>query len=134
ADGGGFAMPFREPRYPERSTSTRVLPRGSARGDELRTQFKMRSERPIALDRHSAARARLRVIVPECLVLDAAVVPEGDGLGFPAKPHLEFLPCAELAQKVQDCAALFSSQAVNMGGELAIDVQRLPLRDGMGAN
>src|SRR6516225_1396487 len=66
-----------------------------------------RSGRPIASDRHSAAGARLRVIVPQRLMLDAAVVPEGDRMGPPAKADLELLPCAKLAQKIQDCAALF---------------------------
>src|SRR5262249_12964160 len=81
-----------------------------------------------------AARPRLRVIVPECLVLDAAVVPKGDRMGLPAEPHLEFLPCAELAQKAQDCAAFVSRQPIDMGGELTIDVQRLALCHWMGAN
>src|SRR5262249_20943553 len=95
---------------------------------------RVRSERPIAFDRDPAAGPRLRVIIPECLVLDAAVVPKGDRRGLPAEPHLEFLPGAELAQKVQARAALLSRQPIDMGGELAIDVQRLALCHRMGAN
>src|SRR5215813_12449346 len=92
------------------------------------------SEWPIAFDRHAAAGARLRVIVPQRLVLDAAVVPKGDRVGLPAEPHLEFLAGAELAQKVEDGAALVSRQPVDVGGEVAIDVQRLAFRHRMGAN
>src|SRR6516162_8119960 len=55
-------------------------------------------------------------------------------MGLPAEPHLEFLPCAELAQKAQDCPAFVSRQPIDMGGELAIDVQRLALCHWMGAN
>src|SRR5215468_1392331 len=36
-----------------------------------------RSHRPIALDGHAAAGADLRIIVPQRLVMDAAIVPEG---------------------------------------------------------
>src|SRR4029434_11047815 len=55
-------------------------------------------------------------------------------MGLPAEPYLEFLPGAELAQKVQDCAAFVSRQPIDMGGELAIAVQRLALCHRMGAN
>src|SRR5215813_12587708 len=47
-----------------------------------------RSKRPIAFDRHPATGARVR-LVPECLVRDAAVVPEGDRMGLPGEPHRE---------------------------------------------
>src|SRR5262245_59531841 len=93
-----------------------------------------KSERPIAFDRNSAARAGLRVIVPECLVLDAAVVPEGDRMLLPAEADLEFLARAVLAQKLEDRAALVSRQPVDMGGEMSVDEQRLALGHGMGAN
>ena len=46
-------------------------------------------------------------------------------MGLPVDPHLEFLPCAEPAQKVQDCAALVSRQPVDVGSEVAIDVDAL---------
>src|SRR5215467_3249893 len=55
-------------------------------------------------------------------------------MGLPAEPHLEFLPRTELAQKAQDCLAFVSRQPIDMGGELAIDVQRLALCHWMGAN
>src|SRR5262245_56626609 len=93
-----------------------------------------KSERPIAFDRNSAARAGLRVIVPECLVLDAAIVPEGDRMGLPAEADLEFLARAVLAQKPEDRAALLSRQPIDMGGEMAVDEQRLALGHRVGAN
>jgi choline dehydrogenase-like flavoprotein len=45
--------------------------------------FCERSDRPIAFDRHPAAGPCLRVVVPERLVLDAAVVPEGNRVRLP---------------------------------------------------
>src|SRR5262249_8045254 len=64
------------------------------RGEESPTG----SKRPVALDRHATARARLRVVVPQRLMLDAAVVPEGHRMRLPAEPALEFLARRELAQ------------------------------------
>src|SRR5262249_59320275 len=52
------------------------------------------SDRPIALDRHTAAGTDLGVIIPQRHVLNAAIVPERDRVGPPAKPHLEFRPGA----------------------------------------
>src|SRR6516162_1267447 len=92
------------------------------------------SERPFAPDGHAPAGARLRVVVPQRLVLDAPVVPEGDRVRLPTEPHLEFLARAELAQKVQDRAPLLSRQLVDVGGELAVDVERLAPGYGVGAN
>src|SRR5580704_2430437 len=92
------------------------------------------SDRPIAFDRDPTSGARLRVVVPDRLMLDAAVVPKGDRMRLPAEPNLEFLRRAELAQIVEDRPALVPRQPVDMGGEFAVDVQRLSLRDRMGAN
>jgi AcrB/AcrD/AcrF family len=51
-------------------------------------------DRPVALDRHTAAGTDLGVVIPQRHVLNAAIVPERDGVGAPAKPHLEFRPGA----------------------------------------
>ena len=53
---------------------------------------------------------------------------------LPAEPHLEFLARAELAQEIQDRAALFSRQPVDVRGEVAVDVERLALGHRMGAH
>src|SRR5436190_23603124 len=79
----------------------------------------------IASDRHPTAGSRLRIVVPQRLMLDAAVVPEGDRMRLPAEPALEFLPGSKLAQKVEDRAAFFSRQLVDVGGEVAVDIKRL---------
>src|SRR6516225_11788910 len=92
------------------------------------------SGRPFASNGHAPSGARLRVVVPERLVLDAAVVPEGNRVRLPVEPHLEFLTRAELAQKVQERAPLLSRQLVDVGGELAVDVERLAPGYGVGAN
>jgi Phosphatidylserine decarboxylase len=52
------------------------------------------SDRPVALDRHTAAGTDLGVIIPQRHVLNAAIVPERDRVRPPAKPHLEFRPSA----------------------------------------
>src|SRR5215470_815651 len=98
------------------------------------TTSQMRSKRPIAFDRHATARARLRVIVPECLVLDAAVVPEGDRMTLPGEPHLKFLTRAVLAQKLEERSALVPRQPIDMSGEVAVDEQRLAPGHRVGAN
>src|SRR5262252_541216 len=67
-------------------------------------------------------------------MLDAAVVPEGDRMRLPAEPDLEFLARAVLAQIVQDCTALLWCKPIDMGGEVAIDEQRLALRHRMRAH
>src|SRR6516165_9415413 len=67
-------------------------------------------------------------------MLDAAVVPEGDRMRLPAEPDLEFLSRAVLAQIVQDCTALLWCKPIDMGGEVAIDEQRLALRHRMRAH
>ena len=67
-------------------------------------------------------------------MLDAAVVPEGDRMGLPAEPDLEFLARAVLAQVVQDRTALLWCKPIDMGGEVAIDEQRLALRHRMRAH
>jgi hypothetical protein len=51
-------------------------------------------DRPVALDRHTAAGTDLGVIIPQRHVLNAAIVPERDRVRPPAKPHLEFRPSA----------------------------------------
>src|SRR5262249_5987276 len=78
------------------------------------------SERPVTLDRHSTAGARLRIIVPERLMLDTAVVPKGNGMRLPAEAHLKLLARAELAEKIQNGLALFARQSIDMGGEVAV--------------
>src|SRR5215813_4304391 len=67
-------------------------------------------------------------------MLDAAVVPEGDRMRLPAEPDLEFLSRAVLAQIVQDRTTLLWCKPIDMGGEVAIDEQRLALRHRMRAN
>src|SRR6516164_10554087 len=61
--------------------------------------WEVRSERAIAFERHSAPGPGLWVMIPECLVLDAAVVPKGDRMRVPTESHLEFLPRAEPHKK-----------------------------------
>src|SRR5437870_2164239 len=55
-------------------------------------------------------------------------------MGLPAEPDLEFLARAVLAQIVQDRTALLWSKPIDMGGEVAIDEQRLALRYRMRAH
>src|SRR5215467_9764375 len=67
-------------------------------------------------------------------MLDATVVPESYRMRLPAEPHLKFFARAELAQKLQNRAALLARQSVDMRGEVAVDIERLALRHRMRAN
>src|SRR6266581_1105439 len=91
------------------------------------------SDRPVALDRHTAPGTDLGVIIPQRHVLNAAIVPERDRVGPPAKPHLEFRPGAVLEQIVQDGPTLLFGKPVDIGGKSLIDEQRLAPTHGMGA-
>src|SRR5215831_11423529 len=84
-----------------------------------------RSKWPVAFDRHPTTGSRLGVVVPQRLMLDAAVVPEGYRMRLPTEPALEFLPGAELAQKIEDRTAFLSWQLIDVGGEVAVDIECL---------
>src|SRR5262245_59480795 len=62
-------------------------------------------DRPVAFDRHPAAGARLWVIVPDCEMLDAAVVPEGDRMSnCVVGSGGSWLPCSTIAEhSVEGC-------------------------------
>src|SRR5215470_570712 len=91
------------------------------------------SERPVALDRHAATGSDVGVIVPQCHVLNAAIVPKCDRVGSPAEPHLELRPGRVLEEIIQDGTALLFGKPVDMGRKSLIDEQRLALGHGMSA-
>src|SRR5215470_2455877 len=124
----------RNPKLPRascgrRSLMTKTTCEPSRRWRMIHARALAASVWPIAFDRHPTAGSRLRVVVPQRLMLEAAVVPEGDRMRLPAEPALEFLPGAEFAQKLEDSAAFFSRQLVDVGGEVAVDIECFALGD-----
>ena len=89
---------------------------------------------PVALDRHAKAGARVREVVPDRQVLDAAIVPEGNGSFFPAEPHLEVFFGAMCVEHLQDRIAFYAWQPVDAFGEDRVDEQALPAGLGMGSD
>ena len=67
-------------------------------------------------------------------MLDAAVVPEGDGVGAPAEAALEQRVLHVLVEIAQDAVALVARHADQAAGEAAIDVERLLAGHGVCAN
>src|ERR1700733_11622397 len=64
------------------------------------------SHRPLALDRHPDAGAGVRPVVPQRVVLGAAIVPERDGVFAPAEAALEQRIFHVLIKILQDRGAL----------------------------
>ncbi|MHC2381790.1 hypothetical protein ACVIHA_006188 [Bradyrhizobium liaoningense] len=67
-------------------------------------------------------------------MLGAAVVPEGDGVLGPAEAALEQRVLGVLVEISQHRIALVARDAVDVAGEAAVDVERLPARDRMRAH
>src|SRR6202008_4541406 len=83
------------------------------------------SERLITRDRHPISAAGVRPVVPHRVVLDAAVVPEGDRVLLPAEAALEQWVCHVLVQIPQDAVALVARNPVYVAGKTLVDVERL---------
>src|SRR5579871_3011767 len=79
----------------------------------------------VALDGYAVPRAGLRKIVPKSHVLGASVVPEGDRIRLPAKPHLKFRPGAMVDQVGENGLAFLPGQIIDPGREHPVDVQPL---------
>src|SRR5687768_7156557 len=83
------------------------------------------SHRPLALDRHPRARARVRPVVPHRPVLGAAIIPERDRVFGPAEAALEQRVLGVLIEIGEDRIALVARNADDVPREAAIDVERL---------
>src|SRR5271169_954759 len=68
------------------------------------------------------------------MVLDAAVVPEGDRVLLPAKEALEQRVRQVLEEILQDAGALVARDTVNVTGEALVDIERLAAGHGMGSH
>src|SRR5713101_3052096 len=82
--------------------------------------------RPLgAFDKHPIARAHVRPIVPDRIMLGAAIVPECDRMRRPAETHVPMRPRDMVVKEFQHAAAFSRRHFVNVTGELAIDEQCL---------
>src|SRR6266498_4035603 len=91
-------------------------------------------DRAVALDGDAVARAGVRPIIPHRVVLDAAVVPEGDRVLLPAKAALEQRVGHVLVEVAQDAVALVAWDAVDVAGEALVDVEALLAGHRVGAH
>src|SRR5580704_8527599 len=90
--------------------------------------------RPVARHRDAVAGAGVGPVVPHRVVLDAPVVPERDRVLAPAEATLEEGVRHVLVEVAQDAVALVARYAVDIAGEAAVDVERLPPGHRMGAH
>src|SRR6266550_7535796 len=82
--------------------------------------------RPLgAFDKHPVARAHIGPIVPDRIMLGAAIVPECDRMWRPAETHVPVRPRDMVVKEFQHAAAFSRRHFINVTGELAIDEQRL---------
>src|SRR5262249_25900505 len=87
--------------------------------------------RPVAADRDAVAVAPVRVIVPQRMMLGAAVVPERDRVRLPAKAHAELRRLDVAKQHGEDRIALVAAHADDAGGEEAVHEQAFAAGDRM---
>ena len=73
----------------------------------------------------SVAFALFRPVIPQREMLRAAVVPQRDCVGAPAKPHLKLTTLLMAKKKVQQRTTFILSEFVDAGGESGIYVERL---------
>src|SRR3954454_14999737 len=86
-------------------------------------------KRAVALDCDAVAVAALRVIVPHRVVQGAAIVPERDRVRLPAEAAVEFRRLGVAVQHLQEGVAFEAAQALDRGGEVRVDEQRLAAGD-----
>src|ERR1700704_6059855 len=84
-----------------------------------------RSHWSLPLHRHPCAGAGVRPVVPHRAVLDAAVVPERDGVFGPAETALEQRILGVLVEIGQHGIALVAGNADDVTGKTAVDIERL---------
>src|SRR5438105_3519753 len=82
-----------------------------------------------AVELHPEPGAHVRPVVPDRLVLRAAVVPERDRVRAPAETAGPLVAVAVLVQELEDRLALVARKLVDVRGEVGVDVDRLPARD-----
>src|SRR5438105_7801756 len=93
--------------------------------DESRIRLLARTRPLGAFDKHPIARAHIGPIVPDRVMLGAAIVPECDRMRRPAEAHVPMRPRDMVVKEFQHAAAFGRRYFVNVTGELAIDEQRL---------
>src|SRR5215470_7899378 len=85
-------------------------------------------------NRHAMSVPTLREVVPHGVVLDAAVVPEGDGALLPAEAALELRRLHVAEEELEHGVALRARELHDAGGEATVHEERLPAGDGMSAD
>src|SRR4051812_17353215 len=81
-----------------------------------------RDRRGAAVELYAEARTHVRPVIPDRLVLRAAVVPEGDRMGGPAESASPLLLVAVLVEVLEDGVAFLARDLVDVRGEVGVDV------------
>src|ERR1700741_3673366 len=89
-------------------------------------------KRLIALHGHPVAPSHGREVIKNGVVLNAAVVPEGDRVLPPSESAAKLRPLNVLEQKVEDRLAGIRLKFLDAGGEASIHIESGPLRFRMG--
>src|SRR5215813_12022988 len=76
----------------------------------------------------------LRIVVPHGVVLDEAVVPEGDGALLPAEPTVELGRLHVTEEELEHGVALRPLELHDVRGEAAVHEESLAAGHGMGAD
>src|SRR5262244_3360531 len=88
----------------------------------------------VAPDRHAMSVPTLREVVPHGVVLDAAVVPEGDGALLPAEAALKLRRLHVAEEELEHGVALRPLELDDARGEATVHEEGLAAGDGMGAD
>ena len=92
------------------------------------------SERLVTADRDAMAVALVRIIVPDRAVLDAAVIPERNGIRPPLEAHAQFRRLDATIQHPQDRVAFVLAKSNNPCREISVDEEALLPGDRMRPN
>src|SRR5260221_11715790 len=91
-------------------------------------------ERLGALDGDAIAQPLVREVVPHGMMHGGAVVPEGDRVGTPGEAAVQLRRLAVAVEHPEQRIALAAAQPDDVRGEVAVHIERLASRHGMGAH
>src|ERR1700722_7035683 len=104
---------------------------GIANRSRPETDRSAAEKRLVATDGHPVTIASLREIIPQRMMLRAAIVPEGNRARLPLEAAHELRRLDVPVQHLKQRSALLLLQLRNVSGEAAVDVKRFPSGHGM---
>src|SRR5882757_2682760 len=88
-------------------------------------------ERLVAFHGHAIAQPLVREVVPHRMMLGRTVVPESDRVRTPGEAALELRRLAMTIEHLEQRIAFAAAQADDVGGEVAVHIERLAARHRM---